>query len=74
MALSKRKVREQVRASGQSATAISYNAGISNSYLNQMQWGVKAVNPSAAILARLATVLGCRVGDFFDDDDSESAA
>ena len=66
MALSKRKIRELVGADGRPPTVICYHAGISNAYLNALQYGGRA-NPSTAVLIRLAEVLGCRVGDFFDD-------
>jgi transcriptional regulator with XRE-family HTH domain len=69
MALSKRKVHERVRASGLSQTVVSYRAGISNQYLNSLQYGTRD-NPSADVLIRLARVLNCRVGDFFDDDNA----
>ena len=67
MALSKSKVHDQVAASGLSATEISHSARISNAYLNSLQYGTRD-NPSTAVLIRLARVLGCRVGDFFDDE------
>jgi hypothetical protein len=71
--LSKRNIRQKVVDSGLSATVIAYHAQISNSYLNTLQWGARKENPSTAVLIRLAKVLQCRVGDFFDDD-AEGAA
>jgi transcriptional regulator with XRE-family HTH domain len=73
MALSKRKMRECLRASGLHVEALCYRAGVSNSYWNALIYGGRG-NPSADILVRLAEVLGCRVGDFFDDDDTGLAA
>jgi transcriptional regulator with XRE-family HTH domain len=62
-------VRELVRKSGFSDPAICYHARISFSTLAKLESGARR-NPSTDLLIRLASVLGCQVGDFFDEDDA----
>jgi len=44
---------------------LAYDAGVDRSYLGGVERGEE--NPTVDVLDRLATVLGCRLGEFFEE-------
>jgi transcriptional regulator with XRE-family HTH domain len=67
-----RKLRAWRLASGLRPEEVCARAQVSYSYLRAIEDGAR-VNPSIAVLTRLAGVFGRRVGELFTDDEPEPA-
>ena len=62
------KIREIIKEYGLTTQDVADQMGISLSSLNQSISG----NPSVKLLRRISEVVGCQVGDFFEDERKES--
>ncbi len=62
------KIREIIKEYGLTTQDVADQMGISLSSLNQSISG----NPSVKLLRRISEVVGCQVGDFFEDERKEN--
>ena len=65
------KIKEIREAKGIGLNETARRAGISGSYLSNIERNIKG-NPSMETLQRIADALGVSVADFFDNDNSEN--